>query len=148
MRFIESEVVGASALRFDGWKYLEAHPFDVDEALGYFFRTGSWDIMPLQQMTVFFVIARAMRWNLEYEPKNGRYWRAFRTLFLTLAGLDVPEQYRHAEGYARWKGKREPHFTEFLKRVEAVHRATRYDDNASLADRLLSEDHPLLLKVR
>lgn len=141
MRFVESEVIAALALRMDGYKYLEAHPFDVDKALGNFFRTGSWDITPTQQMAVFFIIQRAFRQPLEYEPKKGRYYRAYRTLFLSLCREDVPVEYRHTDGYRGWKGRHERHLPEYVRGVGGIHKATKYDDGASLTDRLLSKVH-------
>jgi hypothetical protein len=125
MRFDESEIIGACALRLDGYRYLEAHPFDVDESLEYFFRTGGWNISPLEQMAVFFIIQRALRQPLEYEPKNGRYYRVYRTLFLSLCREDVPEEYRHPHCYREWKGGHERQLPKYVRRVEAIHKEHR-----------------------
>jgi 8-oxo-dGTP pyrophosphatase MutT (NUDIX family) len=139
MEFYESEVIGACALRMDGYKYIEETGLDVDEALDYFFRTGNWNISLIEQMAVFFIIQRAFRQPLEYEPKNGRYWRAFRELFLKLCDQDVPEKYRHAI-YEEWEQKYAPHLAEYVRRVERIHKTIRYDDCASVTNRLRSKD--------
>jgi len=137
MKFSESEVIGACALRMDGYKFIEETGFDIDEALEHFFRTGSWNATTNEQMAVFFIIQRAFRQPLEYEPENGRYYRAFRELFLMLCGEDVPKKYRHAI-YDEWQEKYAPHVAEYLRRVERIHKTTRYDDRASITNRLLS----------
>lgn len=147
MEFSESNVIGACALRMDGYKFIEETGFDVDEALDYFFRTGSWNISQIEQMAIFFIIQRAFRQPLEYEPENGRYWRAFRELFLKICGEDIPEKYRHAI-YEEWQEKYAPHLAKYVKRVERIHKTIRYDDRASATDRLLAKGNPLVRKGR
>lgn len=137
MRFDESEIISACALRFDGYKYLEETGFDVDEALAYFFLTGGWNIRPIEQLAVFFILQRAFRQNLEYEPENGRYWRAFRQLFLEVCEFNVSEHYRHPTCYRRWEEKFEPYLSESVKLIGKIHKNMLYDDSASLSNRLL-----------
>jgi hypothetical protein len=145
MEFCESEVIGACALRMDGYKFIEEMGFDVDEALDYFFRTGNWNATVDEQMAIFFIIQRAFRQPLEYEPKNGRYCRAYRELFLRLCGEDVPKKYRHAI-YKEWQERYAPHVAEYVRRVGRIHKTTRYNDGMSVTDHLLSKSNPLLKK--
>jgi hypothetical protein len=83
----EDEILICCALRFDGYKYREMAGFDEEPPLREFFRTGRWSLTPLEQMTTFFMLQRGLyKWGLEYEPRNGRYWKAFRSLFLLSHG--------------------------------------------------------------
>ena len=139
--FNESQILSACAQRFDGWKFIEDTGFEPDEVLNYFFETGVWDAQRDELLAVFFILARAFRWNLEYEPLEGRYWRAYRVLFFALCTKPVPKKYRHPTLYDEWDTKFAPRVAHFRRRVDEINRQLQYDDSKSLAHRLLDQKH-------
>lgn len=128
----EKELLSTCALRFDGWKYKEKSGFDQVAALNSFFATGNWNLTPLEQMTVFFLLQRGLsKWDLVYEAENGKFWRAYRSLFLLVASYEVPQEYC-LEGYIeQWKQKYQPRIDECLRYIEQIHKSIKYDDNPS-----------------
>jgi hypothetical protein len=127
--FEEDDILIACAFRFDGYKYREMAGFDEEAPLQKFFKTGRWDLSPLEQMTVFFMLQRGLyKWGLEYEPRDGRYWKAFRTLFLLSHGHRVPRAFRPPDQdlYARWKYRFVPRIAECVSLVREAHEATVY----------------------
>jgi hypothetical protein len=96
----EHDILTACALRFDGYAYQRATGFEIDGILEAFWRTGEWPDDLAQRMATFFFLQRALcKWDLVYEPRDGRYWRAFRSLFFSVCEADPPEPYRD-ESYA------------------------------------------------
>ena len=125
----EDEILIACALRFDGYKYRETAGFDEEPPLREFFRTGRWSLTPLEQMTTFFMLQRGLyKWGLEYEPRNGRYWKAFRSLFLLSHGHRVPRAFRPSDPdlYARWKYRFVPRLADCVSVVRKIHESTDY----------------------
>ncbi|MBC7929963.1 MAG: hypothetical protein H7Z38_05280 [Rubrivivax sp.] len=123
--FDESQIISACAQRFDGWRFIEDTGFNPDVALSYFFETGLWDATREELLATFFVLARAFRWSLEYEPNHGRYWRAYRTLFLSLCGESVTEKYKHSALHDEWIITFAPRLADHLRRVAEIHYQTR-----------------------
>lgn len=127
----EDDILSACALRFDGWQYIEMTDFDHQRALESFFQTGQWPSVALEQLAMFFTLQRGLfKWGLEYEPKHGRYWRAFRSLFLLVHSYEIPEEYRLAGYYEEWESEYRPRLAECVALVERIHATTPYHDNA------------------
>lgn len=129
----EDEILIACALRFDGYKYREMAGFDEGRSVRQFFKTGRWDLTPLEQMTTFFLLQRGLyKWGLEYEPRDGLYWKAFRSLFLVSNGHRIPHAFRPSDPdlYARWKYRFVPRLAECVSLVRRIHEATTYRDGA------------------
>ena len=127
MEFQEEEILTACALRFDGYKYCDEMGFDYNKALDDYFENGTWGIKPIEQLATFFMLQRGLcKWNLEYEPQDGKYWMAFRSLFLQVCLMEIPEDYQHQQYCERWRDEFVPHFTETLEVVKGIHKATSY----------------------
>ena len=127
----ERDILTLSALRFDGYQYLEDKPFDHRTALDQFFRTGVWDLSDFEKLAVFFCLQRALcKWDLVYEPCHGRYWRAFRTLFLEVARLPIPEKYADPSWLERWNERYGWQLEKAVACIREVHASTVYDDDA------------------
>lgn len=127
----EDDILITCALRFDGYKYREMAGFDEETPLQRFFETGRWELSPLEQMTTFFILQRGLyKWGLEREPRDGRYWKAFRTLFLLSHGHRVPHALRPQDPdlYLRWKLRFVPRLAEVVAFVREIHERTRYRD--------------------
>jgi hypothetical protein len=125
----EDGILIACALRFDGYKYREMAGFDEERPLQRFFETGRWDLSPLEQMTTFFILQRGLyKWGLEHEPRDGRYWKAFRSLFLLSYGHRIPHAFRPTDPdlYARWKYRFVPRLAECVSVVRRIHESTTY----------------------
>lgn len=67
---------------------------------------------------------------MDREPKHGKYWRAFRSLFLLVNAYEIPEAYRMPEYYTRWRDLYLPRLSECIALVRGIHDATSYDDDA------------------
>lgn len=127
----EDDILITCALRFDGYKYREMASFDEEGPLQRFFETGRWHLSPLEQMTTFFILQRGIyKWGLEYEPRDGQYWKAFRSLFLLSYGHRIPHAIRSTDPdlYARWKYRFVPRLTECVAVVRGIHDSTTYRD--------------------
>ena len=127
----EDEILMTCALRFDGYKYKQLTDFDQKGALEDFFATGEWTISPLEQLATFFLLQRGLfKWGLEWEPKDGKYWRAFRSLFLLVHHYEVPEALRDTvnDSYYRWEYKYKPRLLECVEFIRGIHKNTRYED--------------------
>ncbi len=125
----EDDILITCALRFDGYKYREMAGFDEEKPLQQFFETGRWHLSPLEQMTTFFILQRGLyKWGLEHEPRDGRYWKAFRTLFLLSYGHRIPHAFRPTDPdlYARWKYRFVPRLAECVSLVRSIHDSTAY----------------------
>lgn len=128
----EREISVCCALRFDGWSYIENQKFDHQEVLKQHFESGQWNLAPLQQLAVFFVLQRGlMKWGLERQPQHGKYWKAFRELFLLYVEYEIPKRYHQPEYCERWEREYQPQLAAYIQLIEEIHRNTVYDDNAS-----------------
>ena len=127
----ERDILTRCALRFDGWQYRDDTKFDLPRALDTFWRTGTWSLLPEEKLAAFFLLQRGLcKYDLEREPENGKYWRAYRTLFFEVCELDIPQQYRHEGGIAVWEEEYRPRLTECIEAVRRVHETIQYDDEA------------------
>lgn len=127
----EDEILITCALRFDGWKYKELTDFDQVKALDDFFATGEWNISPLEHLTTFFLLQRGLfKWDLEYEPRNGKFWRAFRSLFFLVYDYEVPEAFKFTgtDSYDRWEYKYKPRLQQCVDFIRSLHENTQYED--------------------
>lgn len=127
MELQEEEILTACALRFDGYAYVEATGFDYDRAIDNYFRSGVWDLEPLEQLATFFMLQRGLcKWNLVYEPQDGKYWRAFRELFLKAYRHEIPERYRQQPYYDEWAVKSKAEVRRCVALVRGVNEGTAY----------------------
>ncbi len=127
----ENEILICCALRFDGWAYCSATGFDQRKAIDDFFETGRWELTDQEKLAVFFLLQRGLyKWDLVYEPKHGRFWRAFRTLFFEVCELDAGEPYRGMTYIEEWERDYKPILPQCIEVVRRVHESTQYDDNA------------------
>jgi hypothetical protein len=126
--FVESEILSCCALRFDGWGYYSQHGFDQRKALDNFFESGKWNLSALERLCMFFLLHRSLFWmDLTDEPKDGRHWQAFRHLFLNVAPLNTPEEYRIAKHAVRWESEYQLRLSEVIDFIREIHE--RYDSN-------------------
>jgi hypothetical protein len=127
MRFDESELIGACALRFDGYAYSRETGFDAtraDAALAHFFETGEWDTAPLELLATFFLLQRRYRWQYisggDENEVSTEGWRAYRTLFLELCDYPIAERYRTKSYYRQWEDLFKPTLPAFKELVRAA----------------------------
>ena len=79
----ESQILNACALKFDGYKYQEEKSYDQRATIDNFFEHGQWDLEPVEKLTTFFLLQRALsKWDLQYEAEDSKFYMAFRTLFI------------------------------------------------------------------
>ena len=123
----EDDILTTCALRFRGYDYQEAYPFDQERALEHFVRTGEWDLVPLEQLTAFFMLQRYLfKWGGEQLARDSQEWRAFRSLFLTTYAYEIPAEYRHPDYDEPWEREYRPHLVTCVKQVRRTHDATDY----------------------
>jgi hypothetical protein len=116
------DVLTACALRFDGHAYSTATGFDRNAAIEVYFETGAWPEALADRLALFYLLQRALcKWELFGEPHDGRYWRAFRTLFFEVCEADVPEAYRVAHYADHWDSHYAPRLSECLEAVWRAH---------------------------
>lgn len=128
-RSIESEILTAGALRFDGYKYAEQSGFDLDQASEEYFRSGKLPESELEQMTMCFLLQRfLMKWGGEYLSERSRTWKLFRYCFLNTCNLNVPLKYRSwsHSWYRRWEREYLPKWQECITIVQLIHESTGY----------------------
>ena len=126
-----SEILNDTALRFDGYKYLEETGFDTNVAIEQLHEDLPTDWDDLQKLAVFFVLQRSLcKWSLVYEPDNGKYWRLFRDMFFDIVEIDFPAQYKFDEWYRQWDERYAAQWPEAIECVRKIHNSIQYDDNA------------------
>lgn len=127
----EENILICCALRFDGYQYNNDHDVNVEALIHEFFKTGQWQGTDAECLSAFFHLQRSLfKWGLVYEPSHGRYWRAFRELFLRLYDVEIPIQYQLSSEYSRWMLNFQPRLDECVAIVRQVHESTAYDDQA------------------
>jgi hypothetical protein len=95
-----NDIMNACALRFDGYKYQQQTGFDPKKATAQYLTTRKWDLQPLEKLATFFFLQRALnKFDLQYEPRDGKYWQAFESLFDECKDVEIPEEYRQDEYY-------------------------------------------------
>ncbi|MEW6156092.1 MAG: hypothetical protein AB1813_01590 [Verrucomicrobiota bacterium] len=127
----ENDIFTCCGLRFDGYRYIEMSGFDAEGNLEQAFKTQSSPKDELQRLTLFFVLQRILfKWGGEREPRDGRYWRLFRELFLQVAPLHVPVEFRPQDD--SWRLRRRyvyrPRLDETIAFVQNTHSNTPYRD--------------------
>ena len=134
----EAPLLTGWALRFDGYKYTDEHPYPDDDGMDTFRRTGDWSHMnDLEKLTAFFRLQRYLfKWGGEYLSQRSVTWRAFRQLFLDTADLPIPENYRMREWYEKWATDLAPRRDECVALVAEIHRRTNYADDDVLHESL------------
>ncbi len=129
--FHERDILTRFALRFDGHKYASAFGLDARRALADFFATGQWALSPNEKQALFFLLQRDLcHWALTHEPLHGKYWRAFRALFLEVAALEVPAEFRMPHRYERWENEYAARIPACVAHVRGIHASIPYDDCA------------------
>lgn len=128
--FDENGIIGAWALRIDGYKYQDMD-FDFHRVVDDFYRTGRFEVSDLEKLVTLFFMQRSFKWGgQDYAPTNGKFWRAYRTLFLETYALEVPEELRLMDFYGKWQTGYAPETTKLVAIVRDIHATTRYDDDA------------------
>lgn len=130
----EQDILICCALRFDGYRYREETPsFSPDEVVTNFLNTGEWQASDLELLASFFFLQRSLcKWALVYEPLDGKYWQAFRLLFLRVNHLEIPENYQHQEYCQQWDREFLPQKDECVKRVRSVYERHQFTRNTTL----------------
>jgi len=119
-------VLTACALRFDGNRFLSNRLEEFQTAY----------LIPclipendLEKMALMFLLQRWLfKWGGENEPKNGKYWSAFRKLFLQVSRFPVPEEYQSEDFYSSWVGNYIPFLIEAEELVLNNHQNTVYKE--------------------
>ena len=125
------DILITCALRFNGYKYLDENNPGMFDPVDVFFRTGSWDISNEEKLTAFFFLQRGLyKWDLVYEPFEGKYHRAFRSLFFEVYALRIAKKYRHQEYYDQWFWTYLPHLSKYINLVRLLHDSINYNDHA------------------
>jgi hypothetical protein len=97
------EILTACALRFDGYQYEKDSGFDGGPAIQTFRDSRKWDLSDSEKLTCFFLLQRSLcKWDLVQEPRDGRWWQAFRAMFLEVIDFEVPVKYRHPSYFEQW----------------------------------------------
>ena len=127
----EFEIIYWWAHRFDGYGYVERTGLDYQQMLDAFYTTGQWPGSRLDHLATLCMMERAFKWaGMDLEPQHGRYWRAFRSLFLLTYDYEVPLEHRDIEQYAEWERRLAPRAAEYVEAVCRIHDTTAYDDDA------------------
>lgn len=114
----EDEILTACALRFDGYKYQTQTGFDPRIAIANYFQEGQWQLEPNQLLATFFFLQRSLyKYDLQQEPKDSKFRKAFRSLFFECADLDIPSQYQQSEYYQNWESRYKPNVEELKKLI-------------------------------
>lgn len=125
----EDDIHIACVLRFDGHRYLQTTGFDAEAALAAALPGGLLPPLELERFAMYFLLQRLLyKWGGEREPRDGRYWRLFRTLFLSLAASHVPLAWRPEDDSRRlpWRHTYRPRLMETVAFIRRIHRATQY----------------------
>ena len=126
-----SEILTYTALRFDGYKYLEETGFDTNVAIDQLHEDLLTDWDDLQKLAIFFILQRSLcKWSLVYEPDNGKYWRLFREMFFDILEIELPEEYKSHEWFSKWEERYAARWPDALECVRKKHNSTKYDDDA------------------
>ena len=126
----EDPILIACALRFDGWRYIERMGFDHVGACEAFITTGVIPALVGERMAVFFGLQRYLyKWGGEMEPRNGRYWRAFRAFFLLTCADPVPDGYAFPPLTDQWDWNRTyaGAVIKVASWIQHIHDGTAYD---------------------
>jgi hypothetical protein len=118
----ERDILASCALRFNGWAYLRANPFDHRRALARFFESRQWDLSEGEQLCMFYLLYEGLfMLDLRDEPESGDYWQAFRVLFCRVAALQVPEDYAVRDPNRKWAQEYHPHLGEVIEHIRQIH---------------------------
>ncbi len=127
----ERDILTCCALRFDGYKYIEVSGFDANDAVEVALRGGPLPANPLERFAVFFLLQRYLfKWGGERQPADGRHWRLFRELFLSVADQRVPVEFRPSDDHhrLRWRHHYRLRLRETIGFVRDIHERTGYRD--------------------
>jgi hypothetical protein len=127
----EAEIVTACALRFDGYRYAQAHgltdPEDEWDFTGFirsFLNDPDLDLARGHLHCALFLLQRAyikegwLRWD------SHEAW-VIRELFQALCRDDVPEEYRNEEYCGEWERNYRPNLSPHLEFVRQRHDQTK-----------------------
>ena len=129
--FSASEILTCCALRFDGYPWQDDYDFDHQKAIEDFFKKNVWDLRDEEKLATFFFLQRGLnKFGLVYEPRNGKYWRAYRSLFFEVVHLPISEQYVRQDYFDEWQEEYAPRLQEAIECVRREHEAIEYDDDA------------------
>jgi ADP-ribose pyrophosphatase YjhB (NUDIX family) len=127
---IEDEVLITSALRMDGYKFVETTRFDHIAAIREAEETGRFPEDPLQRMAMFFMLQRYLyKWGGESLTKQSRIWWIFRQLYLDTCDTYVPSEFQYHDGdlyYSRWEREQLPSLRQCAEIVRLNHHHTAY----------------------
>ena len=122
------DAMDTCALRFDGYAYEARLGLSEHEGVGAGLRSLFEPIVTTltlyadddMNFAAFFGLQRCFKWGGEYLTEDSDEHIAYDFLFLHLYRLDVPDDYRHAEYYARWQRKYEPRREEMAAVVRSA----------------------------
>lgn len=115
----DDDILSACALRFDGYKYQQQTEFDAKKVLANYFLNQQWELQPLELLATFFFLQRSLyKYDLQYEPKDSKFRKAFRSLFFECVDLDIPSEYQQQEYYQNWEKEYKPKAKELRKVIE------------------------------
>lgn len=129
----EDEILTTCALRFDGYEYQEYreeldNEIDLEECLENFLGTNAWNLEDNEKLTIFFILQRSLfKWGLEGEPKDGKYWKAFRSLFLECVDLPIPSEYKREDYCQEWEENYQPNLEQVKAFIQDIHDNTNYE---------------------
>lgn len=134
----EAKIITTCALRFDGYRYADAHglvasEFDYSRFIDGFLVEPDYDLPRGHLHCALFLFQRGLikegllRWD---SPEA----KVIRELFLALCRDDVPEQYRNEEYYGGWERRHRPKLGRYLEFVRHRHEQTKYRERGTDSD--------------
>lgn len=141
MREAEQNCLFTCALRFDGYKYEESQAdFDSQKAFDQLIENDQLPPSKEGQLALFFFLQRALgKFGLEQATAAGRYWRAFRRLFLQVHTYEIPLAFRHEEYWQQWQEEYEPRQEAWVAFIRQIHENITYVSGSGTS----MEQHPL-----
>jgi hypothetical protein len=127
----EDTILTICALRFDGYRYSEESDVTLAEVVQLAEKLGPAKLSPMQRCCAFLALQRYLfKWGGERLPLNSSEWKLFRSLFLTVHELEIPEEYRDEEYHAQWVERIVPNKAMCVAVVSVIHETTVYAEDA------------------
>lgn len=130
--FPEHEWLTWCALRFDFHGYCATLDFAeeafVAEALDAALNGRIDELTQAQRLAAFFVLQRKLfKWGWDRLPEHSAPWNTFRSLFLALCRVEIPEAHRLQPYHDDWQARFAPGLDAAVAQVQRIHGAKRYE---------------------
>lgn len=122
-------ILARYALIFDGYSYRDRTGFNLQEGLSRLETHGDFSLFSdLELRAIMFWIQRVLRHEEEYKQvlTNTPTFKVYRELFLRLAPLKIPDEYRGFYGSGTLNPADDPFMPDKIATVRAFHESTHY----------------------